>query len=308
MKFTGLLIALALASPAQAHRMGLARVSLSQSDETVVTLALNPQAAKHQLRPLPSPGCVIIEPWRMTLDALHMSSSWRCKKDIEQLSFSRQGNYEGTILARLEQRSRPAVERLSRGAKTIYFKAEKLAQTPILGHLLGGLWHLLLGWDHLLLIALLAVHFRAFSPLLGATLAFTAGHTLSLAAAAFGLLNVSIPAIEASIALSLMVMAYETLRQQSQSPPYGLLVAFGLLHGLGLASGFAGAGLDGWALLGAVLLFNLGIELAQLLWLCAVRLGSRALPQTWARDALAYGSGAMAAFWLLQRSNDLGGS
>jgi hydrogenase/urease accessory protein HupE len=307
-RFAALLISLTLASSAQAHRMGLARVSLSQGDETQVTLALNPQAAKHQLRPLPSAGCVTIEPWRTTLDALHLRSSWRCKGRIERLSFSRQGNYEGTVLARLESAHSPPIERISRSAKTIYFQDKKSAQTPFLGHFLGGLWHLLLGWDHLLLIALLAVHFQALSSLLKATLAFTAGHTLSLAAAAFGMINIPIPPIEACIALSLVVMAYQTLSEESQTLPYGLLVAFGLLHGLGLASGFAGAGLQGWALLSAVLLFNLGIEAAQLAWLCCLRFGSRALPQTWTRDALAYGSGAMAVFWLLQRSADLGGS
>jgi hydrogenase/urease accessory protein HupE len=299
------------ALPAQAHRMALARVVITEGATTVVQVAMNPQAAKHRLRPLPPPGCVQTQAWRSTIDPMHLRGAWLCEAPIQTLRFSTQGRFEGTVLARLETQD-GAIERLSRHGAALHFSTERVAQTAAAGQLLAGMTHLLSGWDHLLLIALLALHFRGLVPLLRATVSFTAGHALSLGLAAFGLVALPLPPVEACIALSLMIMAWHCLREApgQGAVPIALLGAFGLLHGLGLASGFAAAGLQRWDLVGAVLLFNIGVELAQLLWLGVVILATRALPLAprLSHDILAYSAGGLAAFWLIQRSTTLGGA
>ena len=58
--------------PAHAHRMGLARLVIDQRDGVTLSLSLNSQAAKHQLRPLPPNGCVSLSGWTPLGDALHL--------------------------------------------------------------------------------------------------------------------------------------------------------------------------------------------------------------------------------------------
>ncbi len=287
--------------------MALGRVVITQGEPTTVTLALNRQAAKHNLRPLPPRGCVQQQAWRPGSDAQHLTARWRCSQPIAHLRFSTSGVYEGTVLVRL-QGATDATERISRAGRPIDFNAEASANATQKGHFVAGMTHLLGGWDHLLFIALIGLLVVPVRRLLSATLAFTAGHAISLGLAAVGLINLPLAAVEVCIALSLLLMAQLSLRRQDSPPSLVLLGAFGLLHGLGLASGFAGSGLSGWALIAAVLAFNLGVELAQLMWLTVVVLAARGLPRPdpHGHTAIVYTVGTLAAFWLIERATELG--
>ncbi len=87
---------------------------------------------------------------------------------------------------------------------------------------------------------------------------------------------------------------------------------FGLLHGFGFAGALHEVGLPGHAIPLALFLFNVGVEVGQLLFVAAVlallAIARRPLASTprWAAWAPAYAIGAVAMFWTLQRVGSLG--
>lgn len=182
-----------------------------------------------------------------------------------------------------------------------------------------GLEHLLLGLDHLLFVAGLVLLLRPLRRLVLAITAFTLGHSLTLTLATLGYLNVSQAVAETGIALSLLWLACEIARPESERErswlkrwPGLITCAFGLLHGLGFAGALTEAGLPAGDLPLALLAFNLGIELGQLLvlaLLALVTLQFRKLP-AWpvaARLLPAYIIGTLSVYWCLERSSDLSG-
>jgi hydrogenase/urease accessory protein HupE len=183
-----------------------------------------------------------------------------------------------------------------------------------------GVEHILQGYDHLLfLICLLLIAGTARRILITIT-GFTIAHSMTLALSALGVLRVPVPPVEAAIALSIVFLAVEIVRgdQSSLTYRYPIAVAssFGLLHGFGFAAVLGEAGLPQTEVLGALLFFNLGVELGQILFVAGatalyllVRLAGRAsLGRDAAIDALgqlrkpaAYLAGIGASFWMVQR-------
>jgi hydrogenase/urease accessory protein HupE len=176
-----------------------------------------------------------------------------------------------------------------------------------------GVEHILLGVDHLLFVLALLILVPAARTLLWTITAFTLAHSLTLAAATLGWVAVPPPPVEAAIALSIVFVAGEIAHGARGRPglsarqPWLVAFAFGLLHGFGFAGALHEIGLPQRAIPLALLTFNLGVELGQLLFVGAVlaaaallsRLPVRA-PSGW-RSAAAYGIGAVASYWLLER-------
>jgi hydrogenase/urease accessory protein HupE len=167
-----------------------------------------------------------------------------------------------------------------------------------------GIEHILTGFDHLLFVVglLFLVGFRR--RLLWTITAFTAAHSLTLASSALGWLVLRPPPVEATIALSIMLVAGEALHQrQTLARRWPALVAFlfGLVHGLGFAGALKEIGLPDSHLPIALLTFNVGVEIGQLLTVGAAwllwRLCSRWPRLQQARTAILYGIGSMAAYW-----------
>ncbi len=136
--------------------------------------------------------------------------------------------------------------------------------------------------------------------------AFTAAHSLTLAAAALGWVELPEPWVEASIALSIMICALLNLLWRSHRFHWRLAFAFGLIHGLGFASGLRELGLMQQHFLETLLAFNLGVEVGQLLVLalvCVLLWPWRG--HEWLRTrAIVWGSVAtlpVSAVWLAQR-------
>jgi hydrogenase/urease accessory protein HupE len=132
---------------------------------------------------------------------------------------------------------------------------------------LWGTGHILVGWDHLAFLFCLILASRRPRQLLVMVTAFTVGHSATLIAAALGALRVTPRLAEIGIALSVVYVALENIaRGEKPARNRWLLAAgFGLVHGLGLATELA-TRLDdaGPRLVAAVLAFNLGVELGQL--------------------------------------------
>jgi hypothetical protein len=181
-----------------------------------------------------------------------------------------------------------------------------------------GVGHIWSGYDHLLyLLALMLLVGRARA-LIGVITAFTAAHSLTLAAAVLGIVKLQPAPVEAAIALSILFVAVELRRGQlgrpgfAHSHPWAVAFAFGLLHGFGFAGALRSIGLPDGAIAAPLLLFNLGIEAGQLVFVGAVatllRVLARRSPaahQTLQR-ALPMLVGSLAAWWLIERTTALG--
>ena len=171
-----------------------------------------------------------------------------------------------------------------------------------------GVEHILTGIDHLLFVIGLLFLVGFNRRLLWTITAFTAAHSLTLASSALGFLVLRPPPVEASIALSIVLVAVEALHQkQTVARRWPALVAFlfGLVHGLGFAGALKEIGLPDQHMLVALVTFNVGVEIGQLMTVAAAWVVWRAVSR-WpsvalARTAALYGIGTMAAFWAWSR-------
>jgi len=182
-----------------------------------------------------------------------------------------------------------------------------------------GVEHILSGWDHLLFVISLLLLVGFNRRLIATITAFTAAHSLTLAASALGVLTLRSAPVEASIALSIVLVASECLhRKQTVARQWPALVAFvfGLVHGLGFAGALKEIGLPDEHRNIALLTFNLGVEAGQLLVVASIALVVLALGKlmrnrsaqlqtpfvagVWGRLAV-YGIGAMGAYWTVSR-------
>jgi hypothetical protein len=167
-----------------------------------------------------------------------------------------------------------------------------------------GVQHILSGIDHLLFVAglLFLVGFRR--RLIGTISAFTLAHSLTLACSAFGWITLRPAPVEAAIALSIVLVASEALRERdtlARRVPALVAFLFGLVHGLGFAGALKSVGLPARHLPLALLSFNAGVEIGQLLMVLAAFLMVRApISQRWlgrTRRPALYAVGGVAAYW-----------
>jgi hydrogenase/urease accessory protein HupE len=180
-----------------------------------------------------------------------------------------------------------------------------------------GIEHIWGGLDHLLFILALMILVKGTRRLIATVTAFTVAHSITLAGATLGLVYVPQQPTEAAIALSIVFVASEIVhaRQGKQDWaerwPWLVAFAFGLLHGFGFAGALNAVGLPQTAIPVALLFFNVGVEIGQLLFIAAVltimALGRflirrAAIPQpAWAWRVAPYSIGGVAAFWMIQR-------
>ncbi|HEY6126471.1 MAG TPA: HupE/UreJ family protein [Steroidobacteraceae bacterium] len=175
-------------------------------------------------------------------------------------------------------------------------------------YLVLGIEHILSGIDHLLFVAALLFLVGFQRKLIWTITAFTLAHSLTLASAALGWLTLRSAPVEATIALSIVLVASEALQPRetlARRLPAMVAFLFGLVHGLGFAGALSEIGLPQNHLATALLTFNIGVELGQLMAVAVVWAVWRVV-RNWrladlSRVPLLYGIGALAAFWSLQR-------
>jgi len=167
-----------------------------------------------------------------------------------------------------------------------------------------GIEHILTGIDHLLFVIGLLLLVGFTRRLVLTITAFTLAHSLTLASSALGWLTLRPPPVEATIALSIVLVAAEALhRRETLARRWPALVAFlfGLVHGLGFAGALKEIGLPESHLLVALLTFNVGVEIGQLMTVGAAlllwRVAARWPRLARARTALLYAIGGVAAYW-----------
>ncbi len=189
-----------------------------------------------------------------------------------------------------------------------------------------GMQHILTGYDHILFLLCLllpAVVRRvdgrwvpvrrwreALAPVLGVVTLFTLAHSITLGLAAFDWVSLSPRFIEPAIAATIIVAAADNLRPVFGRMRYAVTFAFGLIHGFGFAGALKEVSLPPLQFAWALLKFNLGIEVGQLL-LVAVTVpllfGARRWPgyRPWVLQVGSIAAILLAGIWLVERVLDV---
>jgi hydrogenase/urease accessory protein HupE len=300
---------LVMALPARAHQIDAASLSLREVSAGVFLVkwqASSPSLQQDVSRPALFPD--------------------HCKLDGEYLECGAQGLrgriefpwLEGTlthVMVDIEWRAQPRSSRtVTASSPSLWVDSASASGFAAIGpialdYVALGLEHILTGFDHWLFVVALTLLVRQKRTLIATITAFTLAHSLSLAATVLGVVNVPSPPVEASIALSIVLVCAECLRpvnSLTQRAPWLVAFAFGLLHGLGFASALLEIGLPERHVPLALLFFNVGVELGQLgviavavgVGLGIARLGLR---RAWLRPSVIYAMGTLAACWSLQR-------
>jgi hydrogenase/urease accessory protein HupE len=195
----------------------------------------------------------------------------------------------------------------------VTIEVRQSALSVVRTYFLHGVEHIIFGIDHLLFVLGLLLIVRDRWMLFKTITGFTVAHSITLAAATLGYVNVPAPPLNAAIALSILFMGAEVMRTWRGETsfalrhPWVIACAFGLLHGFGFASGLISLGLPHGDIPLALLLFNIGVEAGQLLFIAVILLLERAfrlLEISWPRPMEmmpAYLVGSLGAYWTIDR-------
>lgn len=186
-----------------------------------------------------------------------------------------------------------------------------------------GVLHIWIGIDHILFIVALLLpavltrkdgkwvpveNFReAFWNILKIVTIFTLAHSITLSLASLGLIGLPSWIVESVIALSIVLVAINTIRPKFNEKTWLVIFGFGLFHGMGFASVMSDLPFRMVHLVKVLIGFNIGVELGQLVIVAAIfpliyllRQGS-----LYQRVVLIGGSiviGVIASYWFVERA------
>jgi len=191
-------------------------------------------------------------------------------------------------------------------------KASNLAIVKVYTGL--GIEHILIGVDHLLFVLALLLIVTGWRQLVATITAFTLAHSITLAIATLNIVSLPIAVVEAVIALSIVFLATEIIHEQhgktglTKRMPWLIAFLFGLLHGFGFASALAQVGLPEHGIPLALLFFNVGVEIGQLLFVATIsgivwllRHFINNTYRQYGKLVITYAIGSIATFWFFQR-------
>lgn len=175
-----------------------------------------------------------------------------------------------------------------------------------------GIEHILLGIDHLLFVLALILITKGKWKILKTITAFTLAHSITLSLAALGYVDFPGPPVEAVIALSIVFLALEIIKNLkgeetlTSKKPWIVAFTFGLLHGFGFAGALADIGLPQQEIPLALAFFNIGVELGQIMFVVVALfilylLNMKKNWPAYTKKIPAYAIGSVAAFWMIQR-------
>ncbi|PCI81382.1 MAG: hypothetical protein COB20_01670 [SAR86 cluster bacterium] len=246
---------------------------------------------RFQCEPTLNTDDVLVFPW--SLEGLVLITRWADGSDVSGY-FPGDGNIIEVPMAQMKA-----------GASSIGNLARRYL-------LLGG-EHILFGVDHLLFVLGLLLLLQGFWKLLKTITAFTIAHSITLACAVLGIFPVPGAPIEVLIALSIVFLAREILMAQQgkitlvHEKPWIVAFVFGLVHGFGFAGALGELGLNDADIPLALLFFNIGVEVGQVAFICALLIlhlvFTKYFKHLWPslQRGLAYGLGGIASYWFIER-------
>jgi hydrogenase/urease accessory protein HupE len=319
-----------LAQPAEAHEVRPAFLEMREvAPDTFEVMWKVPARGEYRLRlhvRLPAEcagapqhgsfvGGAFVEKWRAECPGGLVGRT----VDIEGLSATRTD-----VLARLERADGTTqTVRLTPEDTSFIVVAAPSAFEVSKTYFVLGVEHILLGIDHLLFVLGLLFLVGNWKQLVVTVTAFTVAHSITLAGATLGWVHAPQAPIEATIALSVMFVAAEILHRSqgriglAARAPWLVAFVFGLLHGFGFSGALREVGLPEQDIPLALLFFNVGVEVGQLLFIAAVVAVLSTLTrllrkpghvehgpwhsESMIRVPVAYVIGSVAAFWTVQR-------
>ncbi|MCK5814550.1 MAG: HupE/UreJ family protein [Flavobacteriaceae bacterium] len=175
-----------------------------------------------------------------------------------------------------------------------------------------GVEHILLGIDHLLFVLALIIITKGKWKIIKTVTAFTIAHSVTLSLAALGFVNFPTPPVEAVIALSIIFLAVEIVKNQdgketlTSKKPWLVAFTFGLLHGFGFAGALSDIGLPQQDIAFALAFFNVGVEIGQIAFVLVMLVLIKLLSykKDWSiftKRIPPYAIGSLATFWMIER-------
>jgi len=173
-----------------------------------------------------------------------------------------------------------------------------------------GYKHILpLGLDHILFVLSLFLFSADLKKVLWQSLSFTVAHSVTLGLAVYDVITISPNIVEPLIALSIMYVALENIfAKKLKASRIGIIFLFGLIHGLGFASVLNSLGLPKDAFLSSLIMFNVGVELGQVIVILAAFLlfglwfGKKPYYRKYIVTPLSLLIAAIALFWVIERT------
>lgn len=273
-----------------------------------------------KVRPEFPKGSTDVQKMRSTFANGTMVQRWRIQVpgglEGKPIHFSHMSEARIDILTRLERLDGSVqLERILPTHPTFTAKSSPGSLEVVKTYTVIGIEHILMGFDHLLFVLALVMIVKSTRKLLWTITAFTIAHSITLSLATLGVLHVPGPPVEAIIALSIVFVASEIIHQRqgreglASRKPWLVAFTFGLLHGLGFAGALAEVGLPENSIPLALLFFNVGVEIGQLLFILAVlgvyKLFAKLLAGRFTLARLepipVYLIGGIASYWVFER-------
>ena len=247
------------------------------------------------------------------------TSSWSiyCQQGISGQTLKVEGldNTMTELLVRIQESGHTQIKRLFTTHNQFLIEAQPSKFDVIKIYTVLGIEHILMGFDHLLFVFALLLIIKGRRKLLATITAFTVAHSITLVLASLNIASVPLPPVEAVIALSILFLAVEVIHAQkgsagiAEKSPWLVAFAFGLLHGFGFAGALAEIGLPQNEVPLALLFFNVGVELRQVIFVTLVIIVANLLKpfvtariQQFCTITLAYMIGSLATFWVYERT------
>lgn len=322
LRYPVLLLLASFATATLAHEARPGYLQLTQTAPTTIELLLKVPAVGNMrlsLSPRLPEHCELVAPAvTHIVDGAYLErATLRCATSLtgETIRIDGLSSTLTDVLVRFERMDGTVqVSRLTPAAPSFVVEESPSALEVATTYLTIGVEHILLGIDHLLFVLALLLVVQGWRRLVATITAFTVAHSVTLAAATLGLVSVPQQPVEAVIALSIVFVAGEIVHisqgraSMTRRRPWIVAFVFGLLHGLGFAGALSEVGLPDQSIPLALLLFNLGVELGQLLFIAAVAVVARLLLVVdakwplWTKALPAYGIGSIAVFWVIERT------
>ena len=312
-----------LAGPASAHRLQPAYLELTEQNDGVFSVlwkrplvagipmdigVVMPGDCKNLSEPRrqPVPGSAI-ERWMVNCGPAGLKNQPITIKGLELT--------DTDVLLRISLLDGGEYSEVLRPNNTVYLVPSSASSLAVIGSYSSlGVEHILGGVDHLLFVLGLMLIVGGAAALVKTITAFTVAHSITLAMATLGYVHLPSAPVEAVIALSILFLAVELARKShgvtglTARFPWIVAFSFGLLHGFGFAGALTETGLPQHAVPLALLFFNIGVEIGQLLFVAAVLISIRVMRPllisrpAWAEMVPAYLVGSLASFWVIERT------
>jgi hydrogenase/urease accessory protein HupE len=318
--FSLALIACIGCGSARADELKPGYLELTQDSPNLWTLiwkAPNKGDLTDAVKPHIPSGCnMIAQSQQLSGIGIVLTQKLDCSTPLDGVTFGLSGleNTVSDVLVRIAPLDQPVqAARLTPKSPMIEIADKPQRLDVVRAYGLLGIEHILTGYDHLLFVLTLVLLLQQGWRVAAAVTAFTLAHSFTLIASTLGFIGLPRLGVESCIALSIVFLAVEVVKIDATRPrmseryPWGVAFVFGLLHGFGFAGALSEIGLPQGEVPAALLAFNLGVEIGQLVIvggvLTLLALIRRLVPAIGALvvKISAYGIGAIASAWLIER-------